>query len=225
MLHLHNRPMTGKAVTVAQQKGGAGKTTLLAHLAVAFVRRGRRVALLDADPQGSLTLWLSQREARLGAGARLSGEATRASGAALERQIRALAAAADLVLIDSPPRTDETPLAAIRASDLVLVPVQPSPMDLWATRPTLQLAVTAGKPILLVLNRMPPRGRLAGEMATLLQGFQVPIAEASLGNRAAYAAALAEGRAVGELEPRGKAAAETAALADEVEAWLNGRRQ
>jgi chromosome partitioning protein len=206
--------MAGKAITVAQQKGGSGKTTLLAHLAVAFAGRGRRVALLDADPQGSLTLWLSQRESRLGANERLSGEATRASGAALERQIRTLSTGADLVLIDSPPRTDDTPLAAIRASDLVLVPVQPSPMDLWATRPTL-----------LVLNRMPPRGRLAGEMAALLQGFGVPVARTSLGNRAAYAAALAEGRAVSELEPRGKAAAETAALADEVEAWLSGRRR
>jgi chromosome partitioning protein len=217
--------MAGKAITVAQQKGGSGKTTLLAHLAVAFAGRGRRVALLDADPQGSLTLWLSQRESRLGANERLSGEATRASGAALERQIRTLSTGADLVLIDSPPRTDDTPLAAIRASDLVLVPVQPSPMDLWATRPTLQLAATAGKPMLLVLNRMPPRGRLAGEMAALLQGFGVPVARTSLGNRAAYAAALAEGRAVSELEPRGKAAAETAALADEVEAWLSGRRR
>jgi chromosome partitioning protein len=79
--------------------------------------------------------------------------------------------------------------------------------------------------MLLVLNRMPPRGRLAGEMAALLQGFGVPVARTSLGNRAAYAAALAEGRAVSELEPRGKAAAETAALADEVEAWLSGRRR
>jgi chromosome partitioning protein len=206
----------GRVVTVAQQKGGAGKTTLLAHLAVAFARRGREVALLDADPQGSLALWLSQREARLGPDSHLYGEATRESGAALERRIRALAKEAELVFIDSPPRTDDTPLAAIRASDLVLVPVQPSPMDLWATRPTLQLAASAGKPTLLVLNRLPPRGKLAGEMAALLRSFQVPIAKASLGNRTAYAAALAEGRAVGELQPRGKAAAETAALADEV---------
>jgi len=212
--------LRAKVVTVAQQKGGAGKTTLLAHLAVAFARRGRRVALLDADPQGSLTLWLSQREARLGPQENLSGETSGESGAALERRIRELGRAADLVLIDSPPRTDDTPFAAIRASDLVLVPVQPSPMDLWATRPTLQLAATAGKPMLLVLNRLPPRGRLAGEMAALLKSFQVPIAKASLGNRTAYAAALAEGRAVGELQPKGKAAAETSALADEVERIL-----
>ena len=212
--------MPGRVVTVAQQKGGAGKTTLLAHLAVAFARRGRAVALLDADPQGSLSLWLSQREARLGPNGHLYGETSRESGAALQRRIRGLADDAEIVLIDSPPRTDDTPLAAIRASDLVLVPVQPSPMDLWATRPTLQLAATAGKPTLLVLNRLPPRGRLAGEMATLLKSFGVAIAKTSLGNRAAYAAALAEGRAVGELQPRGKAAAETAALADEVEGWL-----
>jgi chromosome partitioning protein len=72
---------------------------------------------------------------------------------------------------------------------------------------------------------MPPRGRLAGEMAALLRGFRVPVAKASLGNRVAYASALAEGRAVSELEPRGKAAAEMASLADEVEGWLSGRRR
>ena len=212
--------MPGKVVTVAQQKGGAGKTTLLAHLAVAFARRGRSVALLDADPQGSLSLWLSQREARLGPDDNLAGEATQESGAVLERRIRALAKDADLVFIDSPPRTDDVPMTAIRASNLVLVPVQPSPMDLWATRPTLHLAAAAKKPTLLVLNRLPPRGKLAGEMAALLRSFQVPIAKASLGNRAAYAAALAEGRAVGELQPKGKAALETSALADEVERML-----
>jgi chromosome partitioning protein len=220
MLHLHNAPdfreqetrMAGKVVTVAQQKGGAGKTTLLAHLAVAFRRRGLAVAALDADPQGSLSLWARQREANgLDDLTVLGGE-----GLELTREAARLKRAHDLVLIDSPPHTQDAPQQAIAAADLVLVPVQPSPMDLWATRPTLVLAAKAKKPILLVLNRMPPRGRLADEIAGLLASFQVPIAATRLGNRAAFAAALSEGRAVGELAPRGQAAREIQALAEEV---------
>lgn len=204
--------MAGRVLAVAQQKGGAGKTTLLAHLAVAFRSRGRTVALLDADPQGSLTLWARQREANLGNDLTVIG----GEGLDLTREAARLKRAHDLVLIDSPPHTQDAPQQAIAAADLVLVPVQPSPMDLWATRPTLVLAAQAGKPLLLVLNRMPPRGRLADEIAGLLKSFQVPIARTRLGNRAAFAAALSEGKAVGELGPRSAAALEIKALAAEV---------
>lgn len=204
--------MNGKVVTVAQQKGGAGKTTLLAHLAVAFLQRGLKVAVLDSDPQQSLTLWAKQREANVGENLVMAS----ADGGSLASEARRLRRACDLLLIDCPPHTQEAPQQAVRLADLVLVPVQPSPMDLWATRPTLVLAASAGKPLLLVLNRMPPRGRLAAAVAEQLEGFKVPIAETRLGNRAAFAAALAEGRAVGEMAPRGLAAAEMAALADEI---------
>ncbi len=208
--------MSGKIVTVAQQKGGAGKTTLLAHLAVAFLQRGLKVAVLDSDPQRSLSLWARQREANVGGGLVVAT----ASGATLAAEARRLARGCDLLLIDCPPHTEEAPQQAVKLADLVLVPVQPSPMDLWATRPTLVLAAAARKPLLLVLNRMPPRGRLAAAVAEQLAGFQVPIAETRLGNRTAFAAALAEGRAVGEMAPRGTAAVEMAALADEVAAQL-----
>ncbi len=204
--------MAGKVVTVAQQKGGAGKTTLLAHLAVAFRRQGLAVAALDADPQGSLSLWARQREANVGDDLSvLSGE-----GLDIGREAARLKRAHDLVLVDSPPHTQTAPQQAIAAADLVVVPVQPSPMDLWATRPTLVIAAQAKRPLLLVLNRMPPRGKLADEIAALLASFQVPIATTRLGNRAAFAAALSEGKAVGELAPRGAAAQEMQALAKEI---------
>jgi len=208
--------MAGSIVTLAQQKGGAGKTTLLAHLAVAFLGRGLRVAALDADPQGSLSLWARQREANVGAGLPVVA----AAPGTIAAEARRLARSHDLVLIDSPPHTETAPQQAIRQADLVIVPVQPSPMDLWATRPTLVLAAEAGRPLLLVLNRMPPRGRLADAVARQLASFKVPVATTRLGNRAAFAAALAEGRAVAELAPKGPAAQEMAALAAEVAAIL-----
>jgi chromosome partitioning protein len=201
--------------TVAQQKGGAGKTTLVAHLAVSWSERGRRVAVIDIDPQASLTRWAEvRRTARNGgdlgftfvslAGWRLASEAER------------LAREHDAVLIDSPPHAETEARIAVRAATLVVIPVQPSPMDLWATRPTLELALRERRRSLLVINRMPPRARLAGDMAAKLATLGIGVATATLGNRIAFAETLAEGRGVSEAEPGSVAAQEIAAVGDEV---------
>lgn len=213
--------MTGRVFTVAQQKGGAGKTTLVAHLAVSWSERARRVAVIDIDPQASLTRWIEvRRTARNGgdlgftfvalAGWRLAAEAER------------LAREHDAVLIDSPPHAETEARIAVRAATLVVIPVQPSPMDLWATRPTLELALRERRRSLLVINRMPPRARLAGDMAAKLATLGIDVATATLGNRIAFAETLAEGRGVSEAEPGSVAAQEIAALGDEVWARAEG---
>jgi len=137
--------------TVAQQKGGAGKTTLVAHLAIAFSAARHRVALIDIDPQQSLTQWYRQRIARLGetaAGVQLES----VDGWRARNEASRLARAHDIVLIDSPPHAETEAKMAIRSADLVIVPVQPSPMDVWATRPTLNLARQEKVLALVVLN-------------------------------------------------------------------------
>jgi chromosome partitioning protein len=98
----------------------------------------------------------------------------------------------------------------------VVVPVQPSPMDLWATRPTLDLAAAERVPALIVFNRVLPRANLTEVMAAQAEELGAKVARARLGNRVAFAAALAEGKAVGESQPRGRAAQEIAALAEEI---------
>ncbi len=207
--------MASKVITVAQQKGGAGKTTLVAHLAVAYTAAGKSVAAVDIDPQQSLAMWYGMREARFGdAGAGLL--VSQVKGWRSRGEIEALARDHDLVLVDSPPHAETEARIAIRAADLVVVPVQPSPMDVWATRPTLELAAAEKVPALLVLNRVPPRANLTGDMLAEVERLGVRIAEARIGNRVAFAAALAEGRAVSEAQPRGRAAQEIAALAKEI---------
>lgn len=208
--------MAGRVLAVAQQKGGAGKTTLLAHLAVAFLGRGRSVALLDADPQGSLTLWARQREANLG------GDLTVISGEGLDltREAARLKRAHDLVLIDSPPHAETEARLALRASDLVLVPLQPSPLDLWATRPTLELASAEKREARVVLNRAPARGRLLEATRAALAREAAPLIEAPLGNRSAFAMAMAAGLGVTESAPRGLAADEVRALATALKPWI-----
>jgi len=207
--------MAGIAITIAQQKGGAGKTTLAVHLALAWAGAGKRVAMLDIDPQASLSAWHRQREERYGPAANgldfAAGAGWRVAGE-VERRLRDH----DIVLIDSPPHAETEARIAIRAGQLVLIPVQPSPMDIWATRPILDLARAERVPALLVLNRVPPRANLTQAMLEPLAELGAPIAESRIGNRVALATALAEGRGITEVSGSSRAAEEIAALAEEV---------
>jgi len=204
--------MSGTVITIAQQKGGAGKTTLAIHLALAWAAAGRRVAAIDIDPQASLATWFRLRRERMGStdagievaavtGWRVTGE--------VERQARSH----DIVLIDSPPHAETEARIAIRAAQLVLVPVQPSPMDLWATKPTLDIARAEQVPALLVLNRVLARANLTAAMLDALKALEVPLAETQIGNRVAFAAALAEGQGILEYDRTSVAAEEIVALA------------
>jgi chromosome partitioning protein len=202
-----------RVLTVAQQKGGAGKTTLVAQLAVAFATRGLRVALVDIDPQASLTRW---SEARAEHGAADMIQLASVTGWRTQATVEKLVAAHDIVLIDSPPHADTEAKIAIRAADLVLVPIQPSPMDLWATEPTLALARLERRPALIVVNRIDTRMKLAAALASRIAGLGAPVAETRIGDRTAFAASMLDGRGVVETAPGTKAADEIAALASEL---------
>jgi chromosome partitioning protein len=207
--------MAGSVITIAQQKGGAGKTTLAAHLAIAWAGEGRRVALVDIDPQGSLAAWHALRKERPGSNgaaidfASITGWRTAAE---VERRARDH----DIVVIDSPPHAETEAKLAIRAARLVVIPVQPSPMDVWATKPTLDLAAQERVPVLLVLNRVPPRANLTEAMLAKLAELGTDVADARIGNRVALANALAEGRGITEAAPSSRAAEELMAVAAEI---------
>ena len=207
--------MAGRIITVAQQKGGTGKTTIAAHLAVAFLRQGRSVAILDVDPQGSLGEWFEARERNLGA--RATGVTFRtASGWGARREARSLAHDHDFVVVDTPPKSDFEARPAIETANLVAVPIQPTPVDVWATDSTLEMIARERVPGLLVINRVPQRALLTGEMITAIRALGCVAAETQLGNRVAFAASMGKGSTVLELEPGGKAALEVSALAGEI---------
>jgi chromosome partitioning protein len=206
--------MAGQIITIAQQKGGAGKTTLAAHLALAWAST-RRVAVVDIDPQGSLAAWFRLRQEQadiLGPGFEVAAITGWRVSAEVERQARSH----EIVLIDSAPHAETEARLAVRASSLVLVPVQPSPMDVWATRATLELARQERVPALIVMNRVPSRANLTQAMAVKLAELGAPVARTQIGNRVALASALAEGQGILEADPQSRAAAEITALAAEV---------
>lgn len=210
--------MTGKVFTVAQQKGGAGKTTLAAHLAIAWAQLGHRVATVDIDPQGSLTRWHAVRAEATGGQPGFTH--VQITGWRTQAEVEKLARAHDIVVIDSPPHAQTEARIAVRAATLVIAPVQPSPMDLWAVHPTIDLAAQEKRRLLLVLNRVPPRARIADELIAkvheLVDPPAVELAAAQVGNRTAYAGTLMTGLSVTEAARKTQAAAEMQALAEEI---------
>jgi chromosome partitioning protein len=207
--------MAGLVITIAQRKGGAGKTTLAAQLAVAWARCGARVAALDTDPQGSLAAWVDRRRARLGSEA-VGFEFAALPGWRATQWVEDRARKADVVVIDNPPHADAEAMVPVRAAKLVLIPVQPSPLDLWATEATLKMARDERRPSLVVLNRVLPRCGLNDEIAADLAGAGVPLSTTRIGNRVALARAMALGLGVAEIAHTTPAAAEINALAAEL---------
>jgi len=207
--------MVGLVITIAQRKGGAGKTTLATQLALAWARCGARVAALDIDPQGSFSAWVDLRRARLGEQA-VGFDFAALPGWRAAQWVDDRVGATDLVLIDAPPRAETEARIAVRVARLVVVPVQPSPLDLWATRETLKMAQDERRQSFVVLNRVPSRSRLTEEIAADLASTGTLIAATRIGNRVALAQAMALGLGVIESARMNSAAAEISALAEEI---------
>ena len=200
-------------ITVAQQKGGAGKTTLVANLAVAFARSGRFVALLDIDPQRSLSRWHALRAGKSG---RTVLHLSEVAGWRLAAELERLGRSHDVVLIDSPPQIETDARLAIRGANLVLVPVQPSLPDLWAAEGTLKLAAAEKRDARLVLNRAPASGKLRERVLAEIARQGHPLCATVWGNRIGLATAFADGLSIVETSPKSVAAQEVMALLAEV---------
>ena len=196
-----------QTVALIAQKGGVGKTTLAIHLATAFAANGKNTLLIDLDPQASATEWKDHRAAE--APAVLSIQPSRLTKVLEE----ARAIGTEIVILDTAPHSESTALDAARAADLVLVPCQPTIMDLRAMTRTVELLRLVGKPAHAVLNSVPHQGTVGDEAAdTITNNFGLPVAPARFGDRVAFSRCMIAGEAAQEVEPGSKAASEVAAF-------------
>lgn len=201
----------GFVITIAQRKGGAGKTTLACQLAAALLEKGYRVGAIDLDDQRSFAYWADLRRARLGEEPRFRFDAP--SSYALGAALRAHRAAADFVIIDTAPIADFTVKRAVREADIVLVPLQLTPLDLDATLPTAALVGNEGRMARFFINRTPPRARVADLIREQIKKHGLPTLDVEFGARAAFAESLAKGAGVVETASSSQAADEARRLA------------
>lgn len=212
----------GKIVAIANQKGGCGKTTTTMMLAGALSQAGLSVLVVDADPQGTATRWAASApdgDLFLATVVSLAD-----AGAKVGREAKRLAASVDLTLIDCPPAVESpSTQSAIANADAVIIPVVPSPPDLWAAIGIRQLVVALGKDDVsrLVVNMAPTGTTLAKEAEDLLADFGIPRLETTLHMRNAYRQASVYGSDVLRMKPRdAKAASEVESLVVEVRGIL-----
>ncbi len=202
-------------VSILNQKGGAGKTTISINLARAMALAGSRVLLIDSDPQGSARDWNMTA----------NGELLNVVGLdrpSLDKDIKAVTHDYDWVFIDGAPNLSNMAISAIKASDIVLVPIQPSPLDLWATELSVNLineriSFTDGKlKAALVVSRQIPNTVLGKEMREILNEFELPVFNAGTFQRVIYSTTLARGTTVMDAGGNNEASKEIKAIANEL---------
>ncbi|MCB9918601.1 MAG: AAA family ATPase [Planctomycetes bacterium] len=212
-----------KVISILNQKGGVGKTTLAVHMATALARSGSNVLLLDADPQGSALDWSAAR----------SGKplfpVVGLPKPSIHKELPSLAQNHEVILIDGPPRVYDVARSAIMASDLVMIPVQPSPYDVWAAKEIVDLLDEASvyKPDLksaFVVNRKIVNTAIGRDVSDALAEYPIPVMQSAICQRVAFAESAAQGLTVFELDADMPASKEISALANELCDLLSATR-
>lgn len=213
--------MPARIFSTVNQKGGCGKTTLTMQLAGTLGRSGYRVLIVDADPQGTATRWAASAGDDQPFPARVAGLA--AAGSKVHREVKKYLNDYEYILVDCPPAVDSpVPQSALLIADLALIPIIPSPADLWAaagTRTLVERALDLNPSLQarLVVNMLQPNTSLSQESLEVLEEFEIPLTQSKLHLRTAYRQAAVFGGTVHDLgREAAKAIQEVDALAQEI---------
>lgn len=202
-------------LSIQNQKGGVGKTTLAIHISHALSLKGARVLLVDADPQGSARDWAAAREDKPPFSVIGLDRPT------LHRDLEPLAKDYDHVVIDGPPRVSDLARSAIIAADLVVIPIQPSPYDVWAADEVIKLIQEASVfkenlKSVFVINRRIVNTAIGRDVGEALAGYATPVLKTVVSQRVGFAESAAAGETVLDTDPKGAAAKEIIALTKEI---------
>lgn len=211
---------TTKVITVANQKGGCGKTTITMQLAGALGYDNLRVLIVDADPQSTATRWASNAKDTNPFPAHIAGLS--AAGTKVHQEVKKYMGQYDYIIIDCPPAVDShISQSALLISDLVLIPIIPSPADLWAAVGIQELIerikdINENLIARLVVNMCQPNISLTQEVLEILRDFGVEMLKSKLCLRTVYRQSAALGKVVYGIKGAEKAISEISNLKKEI---------
>lgn len=206
-------------IAILNQKGGAGKTTIAINLARALKQKGDKVLLVDSDPQGSARDWHAAGDGNL-------LNVVGLDRPTLDKDIKSVSDGYKWVIIDGAPQLADMAVCAIKCADVVLIPVQPSPYDIWASEDLVEVIktrqqVTNGKPkAAFIISRQINNTNLGKEVRDALNGYELPVFKSGTFQRVIYAKTAASGSTVVDTDPNGDAASEIKNIAKELEEFL-----
>lgn len=185
-------------ISILNQKGGSGKTTIAINLARAYQLMGHSVLLVDSDKQGSSRDWQSADENN-------PLPLLVLDKVSIDKDIKKVIGQYDYIIIDGSPQATEIAVAAIRASDFILIPMQPSPFDIWASSNLIELVkqgmtndqnLQAG----IVLTRLVKNTKIGNEISQIIHDFELHVLSSTIGQRTCYPYSASLGKTIFDTE-------------------------